>query len=62
MLSFHSFLADAIRRFIDLRRLSGTDYHSQALLLGAFDRFVAAQALESEPQVVSGQQIGRAHV
>jgi len=35
MLSFHSFLADAIRRFIDLRRLSGTDYHSQALLLGA---------------------------
>ena len=40
MLSFHSFLADAIRRFIDLRRLSGTDYHSQALLLGAFDRFV----------------------
>ena len=42
MLSFHSFLADSIRRFIDLRRLSGTDYHSQALLLAAFDRFVAA--------------------
>ena len=51
MLSFHSFLADSIRRFIDLRRLSGTDYHSQALLLGAFDRFVAAQAMEGEPQV-----------
>jgi site-specific recombinase XerD len=51
MLSFHSFLADAIRRFIDLRRLSGTDYHSQALLLGAFDRFVATQAVGDEPQV-----------
>jgi site-specific recombinase XerD len=51
MLSFHSFLADSIRRLIDLRRLSGTDYHSQALLLGAFDRFVAAQALEDEPRV-----------
>ncbi|MCP5089898.1 MAG: tyrosine-type recombinase/integrase [Gammaproteobacteria bacterium] len=35
MLSFHSFLADSIRRLIDLPRLSGTDYHSQALLAGA---------------------------
>ena len=50
MLSFHSFLADSIRRLIDLRRLSGTDYHSQALLLGAFDRFVVAQAVDP-PQV-----------
>jgi len=50
MLSFHSFLAESIRRLIDLRRLSGTDYHSQALLLGAFDRFVAAQAVDP-PQV-----------
>jgi site-specific recombinase XerD len=50
-LSFHSFLANSIRRLIDLRRLSGTDYHSQALLLAAFDRFVAAQALEDEPHV-----------
>jgi len=50
MLSFHSFLAEAIRRLIDLRRLSGTDYHSQALLLGAFDRFVVEQAVDP-PQV-----------
>jgi len=51
MLSFHSFLAESIRRFIDLRRLSGTDYHSQALLLGVFDRFVAGQAVDDEPRV-----------
>ena len=57
MLSFHSFLAEAIRRFIDLRRLSGTDYHSQALLLAAFDRFVAAHALGDEPQL-SRQLLG----
>ncbi len=38
MLSFHSFLAEPIRRFIELRRLSGTDYYSQALLLQAFDQ------------------------
>ena len=51
MLSFHSFLAEAICRFIALRRLSGTDYHSQALLLAAFDRFVVAHALGEEPQL-----------
>jgi site-specific recombinase XerD len=51
MLSFHSFLAESIRRFIELRRLSGTDYHSQAFLLGMFDRFVAEQAVEDEPRV-----------
>jgi hypothetical protein len=51
MLSLNSFLAEAIRRFIALRRLSGTDYHSQALLLAAFDRFVAAHAHGEEPQL-----------
>jgi site-specific recombinase XerD len=51
MLSLNSFLAGAIRRFIELRRLSGTDYHSQALLLAAFDRFVAAHAPGEEPQL-----------
>ncbi|MEA3275150.1 MAG: tyrosine-type recombinase/integrase, partial [Pseudomonadota bacterium] len=50
MLSLRSFLAEPIQRFIDLRRLSGTDYHSQTLLLGAFDRFVAEQVLD-EPRV-----------
>ncbi len=51
MLKFQSFLAEPIRRFIDLRRLSGTDYHSQAVLLGAFDRFVAEQTLADPPRV-----------
>ncbi len=51
MLSFHSFLAESIRRFIALRQLSGTDYHSQTLLLGAFDRFVAGQVVDDEPRV-----------
>ena len=35
-----STLAAPIEKFITLRRLSGTDYHSQALLLGYFDRFL----------------------
>jgi len=43
MLSVHSFLAEPIQRLIELHRLSGSDYHSQAQLLGAFDRFVAEQ-------------------
>lgn len=35
-----SSLAKEIKRFIELRRLSGTDYASQTLLLGYFDRFL----------------------
>lgn len=38
-----SCLAPQIETFINLRRLSGTDYHSQALLLGYFDRFLVEQ-------------------
>ncbi len=36
----HSSLAVQIQNFINLRRLSGTDYQSQAQLLGYFDRFL----------------------
>ena len=36
----NSCLAAQIAAFIDLRRLSGTDYHSQAQLLSYFDRFL----------------------
>ncbi|MCL7489310.1 MAG: hypothetical protein M8357_14180 [Desulfobulbaceae bacterium] len=36
----HSWLADRIGRFIELRRLSGSDYSSQARLLIYFDRFL----------------------
>jgi len=41
----HSSLALEIQNFINLRRLSGTDYQSQAQLLGYFDRFVVKQQI-----------------
>jgi len=41
MLKFYSCLAPKIQDFINLRRLSGTNYHSQALLLSYFDHFLA---------------------
>ena len=49
-LNLHSCLAVEIQNFINLRRLSGTDYRSQAQLLGYFDRFVLEQQL-SEPRI-----------
>ena len=42
-IELHSWLAKLIDRFIELRRLSGTDYSSQARLLGYFDRFLVEQ-------------------
>jgi site-specific recombinase XerD len=42
-LKLHSSLAGPIQNFINLRRLSGTDYKSQAQLLGYFDRFLLKQ-------------------
>lgn len=42
-LKLHSCLAGSIQNFINLRRLSGTDYKSQAQLLGYFDRFLLKQ-------------------
>lgn len=49
-LNLHSCLAVEIQNFINLRRLSGTDYQSQAQLLGYFDRFVLEQQL-NEPRI-----------
>lgn len=49
-LKLQSFLAVQIKNFIDLRRLSGTDYRSQAQLLGYFDRFLAKEHLV-EPRI-----------
>ncbi|MBW2579644.1 MAG: tyrosine-type recombinase/integrase [Deltaproteobacteria bacterium] len=49
-LNLHSCLAAQIQNFINLRCLSGTDYQSQAQLLGYFDRFVLEQQL-SEPRI-----------
>ncbi len=40
-----SCLAPQIETFIKLRQLSGTNYHSQARLLGYFDRFLVEQGL-----------------
>ncbi|MBT8368884.1 MAG: tyrosine-type recombinase/integrase [Deltaproteobacteria bacterium] len=40
---FSSCLAAQMDRFINLRRLSGTDYHSQTRLLEYFDRFLVQQ-------------------
>jgi site-specific recombinase XerD len=53
-----SCLAVPIRRFIQLRQLSGTDYHAQARLLLYFDRFLVAQKL-TEPRL--GQQLVEAY-
>ena len=49
-LKFQSRLAAQIQNFINLRRLSGTNYHSQALLLGYFDRFLVEEYLV-EPRI-----------
>ena len=46
-LRLHSCLAEHIQNFINLRRLSGTDYQGQAQLLGYFDRFVFEQGIET---------------
>ena len=49
-LKLQSPLAVDIQNFINLRRLSGTDYQSQAQLLGYFDRFLVEQQM-SEPRI-----------
>jgi len=49
-LKLQSPLAAQIQNFINLRRLSGTDYQSQAQLLGYFDRFLVEQHL-LEPRI-----------
>jgi site-specific recombinase XerD len=46
----HSCLADKMQRFIALRRLAGTDYQSQARLLGYFDQFLDEQGV-TEPRL-----------
>jgi site-specific recombinase XerD len=42
-IELHSWLSEQIDQFIELRRLSGTDYSSQARLLGYFDHFLVEQ-------------------
>ena len=50
VLKLQSPLAAQIQNFINLRRLSGTDYQSQAQLLGYFDRFMVEEHL-SKPRI-----------
>ena len=45
-----SCLAEKMQCFIDLRRLSGSDYQSQARLLGYFDHFLVEQRV-TEPRI-----------
>ena len=54
-IALHSWLADRISRFIELRRLSGTDYSSQARLLSYFDCFLVAHY--SSGSVVTRQMV-----
>ena len=49
-LKFQSLLAVQIQNFINLRQLSGTDYHSQVQLLGYFNRFLVEEHLV-EPHI-----------
>ena len=44
---FSSCLATQISAFIELRRLSGTDYHSQARMLQYVDRFLVDQHIQA---------------
>jgi site-specific recombinase XerD len=49
-LTFYSSLAGPIQNFINLRRLSGSDFKAQAQLLGYFDRFLLTHEW-SQPRI-----------
>jgi site-specific recombinase XerD len=61
----HSCLVDEIQNFIHLRRLSGTDYQSQAQLLGYFDRFLFEQQISGPPltrEITDDYLLGLSHL
>jgi site-specific recombinase XerD len=61
----HSCLAVEIQNFIHLRRLSGTDYQSQAQLLGYFDRFLFEQQISGPPltrEITDDYLLGLSHL
>jgi site-specific recombinase XerD len=61
----HSSLANEIQDFIHLRRLSGTDYQSQAQLLGYFDRFLFEQQISGPPltrKITDDYLLGLSHL
>jgi site-specific recombinase XerD len=65
VLKLHSCLAPEIHNFISLRQLSGTDYQSQAQLLGYFDRFLVKEKLRAPRvtrQITEGYQHTLSHL
>ncbi len=64
-LKLHSCLAPQIQSFINLRQLSGTDYQSQAQLLGYFDRFLVEEKVSEPrltPKITEGYQHTLSHL
>jgi site-specific recombinase XerD len=64
-LKLHSCLAPQLQSFISLRQLSGTDYQSQAQLLGYFDRFLVQEKLcapRIAPKIVEDYQRTLSHL
>lgn len=63
-IEFNSCLADQFRRFIELRRLAGTDYRSQIRLLGYFDLFLVKEQfmMPLTRQVIEKYQQSMAHL
>ena len=64
-LKFESCLAREIQTFISLRQLSDTDYHSQARMLGYFDRFLVNEKIHAPRltrQIVEGYQHTVSHL
>jgi site-specific recombinase XerD len=58
-------LAVEIENFINLRRLSGTGYQSQAQLLGYFDRFLFEQQISGPPltrEITDDYLLGLSHL
>jgi site-specific recombinase XerD len=61
----HRSLARKIQNFIHLRRLSSTDYQSQAQLLGYFHRFLLTQQLSEPPmtrEITDGYRQSLSHL
>ncbi len=64
-LKLHSCLAPQIQSFISLRQLSGTNYQSQAQMLGYFDRFLVEEKVSEPrltPKITEGYQRTLSHL
>ena len=62
---FNSYLAEHIERFVALRRLSGTDYQSQTMLLEYFDHFLVTDNFKTPyltPDIIHRYLAGMSHL